>query len=271
MHQERRYCLKKMPRYITVVFLALLLLLVSLCLLGLRLAMSRETRYPPRGAPVDQLDTGDLLFFNARAPTHSPINTIGRLLSKGALGTPYCHVSVVYRDVHGLFGPSDALYSYELCSAKGGAVLFQLRQRVHRSLGRLLCREFVNPESRSVVNQERLGAFVLETTEATRRGESSSRPTSCWTRTVIERHVLFLCPDPRNGGTCADHVLRFMEAAGLWRAEDGCFCVSVTDLLLGESGGAGLPPMREPEVIASLNGRRSLAPRRRKGDQPLNR
>jgi len=242
-----------MPRLVLAVGMALVLLVALLCAVGFVHAVRRETRYGPRAAPLDALDSGDLLFFNARAPISSVIDTFGRLLSKGALGSAYCHVSAVYRDVRGLFGRPDALYSFEYCTAKGGPVLFPLRARAARSLGRLLCRELAKP--RPEVDRAALDTFVVESTEKTRNGASTSSHLG-WAKTTLQRHVLFLCPDPRTGGTCADHVLRFLEAAGLWRACDECFCTSVTDLLQGKSEEAGLPSLAEPELVKRIKGTR---------------
>jgi hypothetical protein len=242
-----------LPRWVVVVLLVLLALAVIaalLCLLGLRLALRRETHYAPRAAPLHLLDSGDLLFFNARAPIASALESFKRLLSKGALGTPYCHVAAVYRDTRGAFGPRDALYSFEFCLDRGGPVLFPLRRRAHRSMGRLLSCELSAP--RPEIDRDALDAFVLESSEATRAGRST-KGVGAWSRSMLKRHVLFMCPNPRDGGTCADHVLRFMDAAGLWSAEERCFCTSVTDLLASPSG-AGLPPFDTPEVVKRIKG-----------------
>jgi hypothetical protein len=242
-----------LPRWVVVVLLVLLALAVIaalLCLLGLRLALSRETHYAPRAAPLDLLDSGDLLFFNARAPIAAALESFSRLLTKGALGTPYCHVAAVYRDTRGAFGPRDALYSFEYCLDRRGPVLYPLRQRAHRSLGRLLSCELSTP--RPEIDRDALDAFVLESTEATRE-KRITKGRSAWFWSMLQRHVLFMCPDPRHSVTCADYVLRFMEAAGLWSAEERCFCSSVTDLLASPVG-AGLPPFDTPEVVKRLKG-----------------
>jgi len=239
-----------MPRWVLVLLGAVVVLVTLVCLLGLRLAVLPDTVHPVRERPLDLLDSGDLLFFNSRVSISSVLDTFCRLLSKGALGTPYCHVSVVYRDVRGLFGPANALYSFEYCSSKGGPLLFPLRKKAGRSLGRLLVRELREP--RPPIDRDALDAFVLDSTEKTREGRSP-HGAGAWTKSMVERHLLFLCPDPRNGGTCADHVVRFLEAAGLWAAEEACFCTSVTDLLSGDDSTlAGLPPLAPPELVKRI-------------------
>lgn len=241
-------------RWALLVLGALLMLASVLCCWGFRLAMKADMLYPPRIDPLDILDSGDLLFFNPRMLKSSFIQTFARLVTKGALGTPYSHVSVVYRDVKGFFGPKDALYSFEYCSAKGGPVLFPLRTRARKSLRHLLCRELLCSPQRPAIDRDALDAFVLKSTEHTRHHGLLSGSGSVWARSTIERHILFMCPDPRTGGTCADNVLRFLEAAKLWSADDGCFCTSVTDLLSGDGPESGLPPFAPAELVVKVGG-----------------
>ena len=217
-------------------FAALLVGVVLLCLRGLAVMQ----HYRSRSKPLDQLDSGHLLFFNPPS-VPSCIRTFLRILAKGSLGSPWTHVAVVYKDVKGIFGPKNELYAYEYLSTLGGSVLHPLNPRVCRARGRIVCRGFVSPPT---IDRERLDAFVLKSTESTRLSSGSN---ALWFKSIIQRHVLLMCPDPLQGGSCADHVMKFMNAAGLWSHKH--FCSSVTDLL-GDSANAGLPPMCEPEVIA---------------------
>lgn len=252
-------------RAVLIVLSALGLLAVLLVCLGARLAVARPDKvlYNERRKPVELLDTGDLLFFSPRVPVRSPFVNAARLMMKATIGTIYSHVSVVYRDDRGVFGEKDALYSFELSLDKGGVLLFPLRQRVRRSLGWLLCREIQDP--RPPIDHQRLDEYVLEETGLTRK----NYPANCkgatllrWAKLSVMRHLLFMCPDPRGGGTCADYVLCFLEAAGLWSPEESCFCTSVSDLQFSaDSSLTGLPVYCPPERITRLKGRKKRAPR----------
>lgn len=215
-------------------------------------------RRPIRSTPLNLLDSGDLLFFRAQIPVKkSIIETFGRLFTRGTLGSSYGHVSAVYRDINGLFGPQNMLYSFEYCIKEGGPVLFPLHKRAHRSLNNLICRELAEPKPQ--IDRKSLDDFILEATEMTRQGKSP-HGIARWAQSSLQRHVLFLCPDPRKGGTCADYVIRFLEAAGLWKAEHSSFCTSVTELLY-ENDIVGFPKYTQAENVKSIRG---VSPKKRR-------
>lgn len=237
---------------------ALVLLVLLLLCSGLSVCAVRPdlSWYDARVKDLSELDTGDLLFFAPYLGLRSVVGSLGHLLVRGTIGTIYSHAGVVYKDLHGDFGARDALYVFEYDRERGGALLYNLIPRVKKRLGRVLCREMKRP-SAVPMDTERLRKFVLAETERTLRREPPGWSThTAWMTTVLQRHMLFLCPDPRQSSTCADYVMLFFEAAGLWRPDEQCFCTSVTDMQATEHGPDGLPRFEAPERIVFIPERR---------------
>ncbi len=200
-----------------VVSFVLLACLACLRLL-LELQRSRTAMLPAvlrRGAPAASLPAsvraGDLIFVSC----HGPVQMYW-------LGTAYTHVGVAlpggsYLDLH---------------MRSGGARVSRLAELLRRhpeAAGRAL------PHG-VTVDEKRSGRAVLAELE---------RPRTSWPAhavSVARKHVANLPEEAEAGRTCADVVVRYLTAVGLWRA--GAAHRGVSELLCSRRlpGAAYLAP-----------------------------
>jgi hypothetical protein len=214
---------------------------------GISLDRQLAARFPCCSSldPEEQLNTGDLLFVSARVGQSKTLMNLCRAFEKGIIGTACTHAAVVYRDQEGRFGMASALYAYHFTLADGFCKLSPLLPLLEKSLGRIVLRRCEN--RKADIRKCALESFVSASIKS-----KQSNTTLHWLCTAVQRHLMLQCPNPMSGGTCADAVVRFMSAAGLWSpCQAGSFCTSTNDLLWTQQP-KGMVALESPLLLTGL-------------------